>query len=134
MGTGINVFNASTGVSSPRPTATPRPEKAEPEQSYLGMVPPARFLKPRLRLPTPHTYLCVSNNRLRAVVHVCIFTYARSPDVLESHATKRTSLVPIRVEFETDTHRNFWLGAEAAKEYGLVDDVLASRKASLTDD
>ena len=105
MGTGINVFNASTGVSSPRPTATPRPEKAEPEQSYLGMVPPARFLKPRLMLPTPHTYLCVSNNRLRAVVHVCIFTYARSPDVLESHATKRTSLVPIRVEFETDTHR-----------------------------
>ncbi|KJA21212.1 hypothetical protein HYPSUDRAFT_42345 [Hypholoma sublateritium FD-334 SS-4] len=85
MGSGLNVFNATTGVSSPRPTATPRPEKAELDQSYLGMVPPARFLKPRLMLPTPHAYL--------------------SPDVLESHAKKRTSLVPIRVEFETDTHR-----------------------------
>ena len=26
-------------------------------------------------------------------------------DLIESHALKRTSLVPIRVEFETDTHR-----------------------------
>lgn len=59
MGTGINVFNASTGVSSPRPTGTPRPERAELDQSYLGMVPPARFLKPRVVYPTPHEYLCV---------------------------------------------------------------------------
>ena len=27
---------------------------------------------------------------------------------------------------ETDTHRNFWLGAEAAKEYGLVGKIIAS--------
>ncbi|KAF8967189.1 hypothetical protein BDZ97DRAFT_1656911 [Flammula alnicola] len=85
MNTGINVFNATTGVSSPRPAATPRPEKAELDQSYLGMVPPAKFIKPRLMAPTPHEY--------------------PPPDVVESQAGKRTSLVPIRVEFETETHR-----------------------------
>ena len=56
MNPGINVFNAATGVSSPRPVATPRPEKAELDQSYLGMVPPARFIKPRMVAPTPHEY------------------------------------------------------------------------------
>ncbi|KAF9562585.1 SNF5-domain-containing protein [Agrocybe pediades] len=85
LNTGINVFNASTGTSTPRPAATPKPEKAELNQSYLGMVPPARFIKPRLIAPTPHEY--------------------PSLDVLEQHAEKRTSLVPIRVEFETETHR-----------------------------
>jgi len=33
-----------------------------------------------------------------------------------------------------DIERDKILTAEQAKEYGLVDDVLASRKASLTDD
>ncbi|KAF6755936.1 hypothetical protein DFP72DRAFT_1169373 [Ephemerocybe angulata] len=55
------------------------------EQSYLGMVPPARFVKPRLMLPTPHEY--------------------PSADVMFVQAQKRTSLVPIRVEFETETLR-----------------------------
>jgi len=56
MNPGINVFNAATGVSTPRPVATPRPEKAELDQSYLGMVPPTRFIKPRMVVPTPHEY------------------------------------------------------------------------------
>ncbi|KDR82857.1 hypothetical protein GALMADRAFT_238467 [Galerina marginata CBS 339.88] len=87
VNTGINVFNATTGVSTPRPSApTPRPEKAELDHSYLGRVPPARFIKPRLKIiGTPYEY--------------------PSADVAEKHALKRTSLVPIRVEFETDTHR-----------------------------
>ncbi|KAF8798920.1 SNF5-domain-containing protein [Phlegmacium glaucopus] len=86
MGSGMmNVFNSTTGVETPRRVPTPRPEKAELDQSYLGMVPPARFIKPRLMAPTAHEY--------------------PSADVIESHALKRTSLVPIRVEFETDTLR-----------------------------
>ncbi|KAF9483508.1 SWI-SNF chromatin remodeling complex, Snf5 subunit [Pholiota conissans] len=85
MGTGLNIFHSTTGVSSPRPTGTPRPEKAELDQSYLGMVPPARYIKTRLMPPTKHEY--------------------PSFDIIERHAKNRTSLVPIRVEFETETHR-----------------------------
>ncbi|KAF8158183.1 hypothetical protein B0H34DRAFT_656909 [Crassisporium funariophilum] len=85
MNTGINVFNSATGVSTPRPAPPPHPEKAEIDQSYLGMIPPERFIKPRLMVPTPHEY--------------------PAADIVEAHALKRTSLVPIRVEFETDTHR-----------------------------
>lgn len=29
----------------------------------------------------------------------------RTQDMMEEHASKRSSLIPIRVEFETDTHR-----------------------------
>jgi len=29
---------------------------------------------------------------------------------------------------ERDTERNFWMSAEEAKEYGLIDDVIKSRK------
>ena len=56
MGTGMNVFNSTTGVETPRRAPTPRPEKTELDQSYLGMVPPARFIKPRLMAPTAHEY------------------------------------------------------------------------------
>ncbi|KAG6861555.1 hypothetical protein C0995_014851 [Termitomyces sp. Mi166 len=67
-------------------SATPHPPgKAELDQSYLGMVPPAKFIKSRHILPTQHVY--------------------PTQDVMEKHALKRTSLIPIRVEFETDTHR-----------------------------
>lgn len=53
---GMSVFNATTGVSTPRPTQPQLPEKAELDQTYLGMVPPARFIKPRPMAPTPHEY------------------------------------------------------------------------------
>ncbi|KAF5340762.1 hypothetical protein D9611_007496 [Ephemerocybe angulata] len=83
----MGVFNAATGVGSGY--ASPAPQVQKPsdqvEQSYLGMVPPARFVKPRLMLPTPHEY--------------------PSADVMFVQAQKRTSLVPIRVEFETETLR-----------------------------
>ncbi|KAF8195600.1 hypothetical protein BJ912DRAFT_1056814 [Pholiota molesta] len=102
MGAGLNVFHSTTGVSSPRPTATPRPEKAELDQSYLGTVPPARFIKPRLMPPTKHEYPYVLKNDLVDVPNARL---NRSFDVMDHHAKKRTSLVPIRVEFETETHR-----------------------------
>lgn len=54
---GISVFNSTTGTSStPHPPPPQRPEKAELDQSYLGMVPPAKFIKPRLMPPTAHVY------------------------------------------------------------------------------
>lgn len=52
---GMSTFNSATGASStPHPPA--RPEKAELDQSYLGMVPPARFIKARPMPPTVHVY------------------------------------------------------------------------------
>ncbi|KIJ62544.1 hypothetical protein HYDPIDRAFT_93856 [Hydnomerulius pinastri MD-312] len=93
MGTGMSVFHSGSGVSTPQPQPPPQqqqqvrpaPEKTELEQSYLGMIPPSRFIKAKPIMPTPHEY--------------------PSLDVLEAHSQKRTSLVPIRVQFETDTHR-----------------------------
>lgn len=55
--TGINVFNASTGVSAPRSAPPPqRPGKAELDQSYLGLIPPAKYITSRLMMPTSHEY------------------------------------------------------------------------------
>ena len=58
MGTGMSVFHAGSGVSTPQPQPTrlDRPDRAEIEQSYLGMVPPARFIKPRPMTATAHEY------------------------------------------------------------------------------
>lgn len=56
MTTGMNIFNSTTGVSTPTPTHTPRQEKAELDQSYLGMIPPARFIKSKVMVPTAHEY------------------------------------------------------------------------------
>ncbi|KAK0243936.1 hypothetical protein EDD85DRAFT_180668 [Armillaria nabsnona] len=91
MNAGMSVFNSTTGVttirqqSTPPPPPPPLPEKTELDQSYLGQVPPSRYITARPFYPTPHTYA--------------------SPDVLATHSERRTSLVPIRVEFETETHR-----------------------------
>lgn len=60
-------------------------EKVELDQSYLGMIPPSKFIKARPVGPTAYEY--------------------PSLDTLLTHAQTRTSLVPIRVEFDTDTHR-----------------------------
>ncbi|KAI6016253.1 SNF5-domain-containing protein [Pisolithus marmoratus] len=60
-------------------------EKVELDQSYLGMIPPSKFIKARPVAPTAYEY--------------------PSLDTLLTHAQTRTSFVPIRVEFDTDTHR-----------------------------
>ncbi|KAJ7213881.1 hypothetical protein GGX14DRAFT_360590 [Mycena pura] len=88
MATGMSVFNSNTGVTTVAPAAQPpplKPEKAELDQSYLGMVPPARFITSKPMALTAHTYY--------------------PPHMVDRQAAKRSSLVPIRVEFETDTHR-----------------------------
>ncbi|KAL5482691.1 SFH1 [Sanghuangporus weigelae] len=59
--------------------------KVELDQSYLGMEPPARFIKPKRADPTRHEY--------------------PSQEALENQALKPVALVPVRVEFETETHR-----------------------------
>ncbi|KAG6332479.1 hypothetical protein ID866_6613 [Astraeus odoratus] len=100
MGTGMSVFYSGSGMSTPQPqqatartaptpgtvaTATAAGEKMELEQSYLGMIPPSRLVKARPIGPTSHEY--------------------PSLDALEAQSRKRIALVPIRVEFETETHR-----------------------------
>ena len=66
LGSGMSVFHSGSGISTPqlqplqlqsqqqlRPGQT---EKAELEQSYLGMIPPSRFIKPKPVGPTAHEY------------------------------------------------------------------------------
>ncbi|KAJ7464675.1 SNF5-domain-containing protein [Mycena galericulata] len=88
MATGMSVFNSNTGVTTVQPAPPPpplKPEKAELDQSYLGMTPPARFITTKMMAPTAHVH--------------------HPAEALEREATRRAALVPIRVEFETDTHR-----------------------------
>ncbi|KAG1818496.1 uncharacterized protein BJ212DRAFT_95301 [Suillus subaureus] len=89
MGTGMSVFHSGSGMSTPQPQqrrSTPmQNDKGELDQSYLGMIPPSRFIKGKPVAPTAHEY--------------------PAPDMLEAQAQTRASLVPIRVEFETDTLR-----------------------------
>jgi chromatin structure-remodeling complex subunit SFH1 len=59
MATGMSVFNSTTGVTTVQPAPPPpplKPEKAELEQSYLGMVPPARFITAKVVGPTHHVH------------------------------------------------------------------------------
>ncbi|KAJ7701426.1 hypothetical protein B0H17DRAFT_1004908 [Mycena rosella] len=88
MATGMSVFNSNTGVTTVQPAPPPpplKPEKTELDQSYLGMVPPARFITSKMVAATGHVH--------------------HTPEVVEREATRRAAPVPIRVEFETDTHR-----------------------------
>ncbi|THH26826.1 hypothetical protein EUX98_g7372 [Antrodiella citrinella] len=78
-------MNTPTVVHTPQPVPPPPQQKNELDQSYLGMVPPSRFIVPRAVAPTKHEYY--------------------SQDRLDAQARKPSALVPIRVEFETDTHR-----------------------------
>ncbi|KAI0367752.1 SNF5-domain-containing protein [Pilatotrama ljubarskyi] len=86
---GSSVFHAGTGVGTSAgaatPTYPPQKEKTELDQSYLGQVPPAKFITPKPMPPTRHDYF---------------------PQLaLDAQAEKPTALIPIRVEFETETHR-----------------------------
>ncbi|KAG1748558.1 hypothetical protein EDB19DRAFT_1682378 [Suillus lakei] len=90
MGTGMSVFHSGSGMSTPQPQPQRRStpmhnDKGELDQSYLGMIPPSRFIKAKPVAPTAHEY--------------------PAPDMLQTQAQTRASLVPIRVEFETDTLR-----------------------------
>jgi len=86
---GAGVFHSGvmtpTVVHTPQPAPPPVAQKNELDQSYLGMVPPSRFIVPKAVAPTTHEYY--------------------SQDRLDAQARKLSALVPIRVEFETDTHR-----------------------------
>ncbi|KAF7298788.1 SWI/SNF chromatin remodeling complex [Mycena indigotica] len=91
VASGMSVFNPSTGVTTIQPSASPlpqlllRPEKEELDQSYLGVVPPSRFISSRNAPMTAHSYL--------------------APHWLEKAASRTLAPVPIRVELETETHR-----------------------------
>ncbi|XP_006462509.1 hypothetical protein AGABI2DRAFT_193639 [Agaricus bisporus var. bisporus H97] len=86
LASGVSVFNSGAGSSAtPNRVGTPQMERTELDQSYLGQVPPERFVKPRPMQQTVHEY--------------------PTSDALIKQGSKRTSLIPIRVEFETDTHR-----------------------------
>lgn len=66
MGSGMSVFHSGSGLSTPQPpplllqsqqqVKSMQTEKAELEQSYLGMIPPSRFIKPKPVGPTAHEY------------------------------------------------------------------------------
>ncbi len=58
MVSGMSVFSSATGLSStPGRSSTPKYDsKAEIDQSYLGMVPPSRFIQLRTVGLTPHEY------------------------------------------------------------------------------
>ncbi|KAF8722432.1 hypothetical protein AX14_009835 [Amanita brunnescens Koide BX004] len=85
LGAGMSVFTAAGHLATPGRSSTPKFDKAELDQSYLGMVPPSRFIQLRTVGSTLHEY--------------------PTPEVMEKQAQRRTALVPIRVEFETETHR-----------------------------
>ncbi|EMD39783.1 hypothetical protein CERSUDRAFT_132336 [Gelatoporia subvermispora B] len=83
---GASVFRAHSATPVPStPAPPPQQQSNELDQSYLGQIPPARFISSKPIAPTKHDYF--------------------PPEALEAHAKKSTALVPIRVEFETDTHR-----------------------------
>jgi chromatin structure-remodeling complex subunit SFH1 len=63
MNPGMNVFQASAARmnAAPQPQAYfAKPEKAELDQSYLGMIPPSKYIKSKPFAPTAHEYPCVS--------------------------------------------------------------------------
>lgn len=100
---GMSVFNSTTGATTAQPLPA-KTEKTELDQSYLGMVPPAKFIKQRWIHPTAHVYPYVLTSLISSVVYSNSYL-GRTQDMMEQHAENKSSLVPIRVEFETETHR-----------------------------
>ncbi|KZT01931.1 SNF5-domain-containing protein, partial [Laetiporus sulphureus 93-53] len=82
---GTSVFRAGsiTPVAPPPPPQSQ--QRNELDQSYLGKIPPSRFITAKPFAPTKHEYF--------------------EPEEMSKQALKPISLVPIRVEFETETHR-----------------------------
>lgn len=57
LASGVSVFNSGAGSSAtPNRVGTPQMERTELDQSYLGQVPPERFVKPRPMQQTVHEY------------------------------------------------------------------------------
>ncbi|KAI0087001.1 SNF5-domain-containing protein [Irpex rosettiformis] len=81
-GTGVFSATATPGTPVGAPSQL---HKSDLDQSYLGLVPPERYITSKPVPPTKLEYY--------------------PPDLLELQARRPTSLVPIRVEFETETHR-----------------------------
>ncbi|EJF64964.1 SNF5-domain-containing protein [Dichomitus squalens LYAD-421 SS1] len=82
---GSSVFDAGRGAGSGHATPVQAQQSNELDRSYLGEIPPARFITARPLLPTRLEYY--------------------SQAALETQAEKPTALIPIRVEFETDSQR-----------------------------
>lgn len=78
---GVSLYNAGTPVS----TAAGASSRTELDQSYLGLIPPSRFITAKPFVPTKHGDF--------------------SEEQLADQAERSVALVPIRVEFETETHR-----------------------------
>ncbi|KAI9507622.1 SNF5-domain-containing protein [Russula earlei] len=72
-------------VGAPAPSAAGVTSRTELDQSYLGLIPPSRFIIAKPFAPTKHGDF--------------------SEEMVEDQAGRPVALVPIRVEFETDTHR-----------------------------
>jgi len=72
-------------MGTPAPSGAAASSRTELDQSYLGMIPPSRFITAKPFAPTKHGDF--------------------SEELVEDHAIRPVALVPIRVEFETDTHR-----------------------------
>ena len=59
---GMSVFNSTTGTTTtPHQPPPAKAEKTELDQSYLGTVPPAKFVKSKWIHPTVHVYPYVSS-------------------------------------------------------------------------
>jgi chromatin structure-remodeling complex subunit SFH1 len=100
FGTGMSVFHA--GASTVLPPVQPKVDKAELGQSYLGMIPPSKFIKPRPVAPTAHEYPWASIFLPYSIRYLIVRS---ALEALERQGKRPSSLVPIRVEFETETHR-----------------------------
>ncbi|KAI0696261.1 hypothetical protein BC835DRAFT_1414383 [Cytidiella melzeri] len=85
---GTSVFSAGGAMPFAQVSqagAAIQSQRHDVDQSYLGMVPPDKYITSKPVLPPKPEY--------------------HTPEVLEMQARKATALVPIRVEFETESHR-----------------------------
>jgi len=93
---------------TPYGRGTPQPGgSGELDQSYLGMIPPSRFITAKPVHPTAHEYLYVItlSHLLVPRLQGPVSRWLSPDDKLEAQASKPSGLIPIRVEFETETHR-----------------------------
>jgi hypothetical protein len=95
MGTGMLVFHSGSGISTPQPQAQVRSTPMHNDRGELDQ--PGAL--------TAHEYLCVLLLLLGGLANNDVYMCLSAVDMLQAQAQTRASLVPIRVEFETDTLR-----------------------------